>query len=72
VLEEMKTILQNFPDVQLQEILTWATINGAKFLHADKLFGSFEKGKIPGAISINDLDLEHLSLTKASKAQRIC
>lgn len=72
VLEEMKTISQHFPEIKLQEILSWATLNGAKFLQADKFLGSFEKGKIPGAILIKEMDSEHLLLTKASKAQRIC
>jgi cytosine/adenosine deaminase-related metal-dependent hydrolase len=41
---------------QLEQILQWATINGAKALQWDNELGSFEKGKKPGIVLIeNDL-----------------
>ena len=56
VLSEIKTFSQNFPHIQLQDILTWATINGAKALKMDKYLGSFEIGKKPGIVLINALN----------------
>ncbi len=38
--------------VQLEQILQWATINGAKALQWDDELGSFEKGKKPGVALI--------------------
>lgn len=55
VLSEMKTISQNFPNISLQEILTWATINGAKALQMDAQLGSFDVGKKPGIVLIDAL-----------------
>ena len=53
ILDEMKTIQKNFPDISLEAMLGWATINGAKALQIDKDFGSFEKGKMPGVVCLN-------------------
>ncbi|WP_121352539.1 amidohydrolase family protein [Flavisolibacter nicotianae] len=50
ILDEMKTIRKNFPQIPLEELLTWATSNGAKALGMDGFLGSFEKGKKPGVI----------------------
>lgn len=57
ILDEMKTIKENFPAISLEEILRWATINGAKALQMDSVLGSFEKGKKPGIILINEENL---------------
>jgi aminodeoxyfutalosine deaminase len=56
ILDEIKTIRENFPSIQLEEILQWATINGAKALQMDRQLGSFERGKKPGIVNIiNDI-----------------
>jgi imidazolonepropionase-like amidohydrolase len=61
ILDEIKTIRKNFPEIPLQELLGWATINGAKALEMDDQSGSFEKGKKPGIVLINE---ENLSAKK--------
>lgn len=48
ILDELKVITHNNPKIPLQTLLTWATLNGAKFLGFDKELGSIEKGKKPG------------------------
>lgn len=45
---EIKTIQKDFPHIPLEEILSWATINGARALQMENTLGSFEKGKRPG------------------------
>ena len=52
--EEIKTIQQEFPHIPLAEILQWATLNGAKALQLDHQLGSFEKGRQPGVVLINE------------------
>jgi aminodeoxyfutalosine deaminase len=54
ILEEIKTIQQAFPAIEIGTLLKWATSNGAKALHLDSLLGSFEKGKKPGVILIEN------------------
>lgn len=46
--EEIKTLQKHFPELSLEQMLSWATINGAKALKIEKQYGSFEKGKKPG------------------------
>lgn len=45
MVNEMKTIQKGFPNISLDTLLQWATINGAKALGIEKEFGSFAKGK---------------------------
>ena len=54
IIEEIKTIQQHFPEINIETLLKWATSNGAKALQMDSLLGSFEKGKKPGVISIKN------------------
>ena len=70
VLSEIKTICQNFPNIRLKDILTWATINGAKALQMDAQLGIFEIGKIPGIVLIDELNPQG-GITKNSKSKVI-
>ncbi len=54
MLEEIKTIQYNFPKIELQTLLQWATSKGAAALQMSDKLGSFEKGKQPGIVLIND------------------
>lgn len=56
VLDELKTITNYFPEIPLEELLQWATFNGAKALQLDHQFGSFEKGKKPGVIVLKEIE----------------
>lgn len=47
ILSEMNLLQERF-DVPTDELLKWATFNGAEFLEIDRRFGSFELGKQPG------------------------
>ena len=59
ILDEIKTIQQHLPHIPFEELLGWATINGAKALQMDKHLGSFEKGKKPGIVLIEGLSKEN-------------
>ncbi len=69
ILDEMKTLQENFPDLELTTLLKWATINGAKALQMDKMLGGFEKGKQPGVVLIEAAD--DLRVNKKTVAKRI-
>ncbi|MBC7851457.1 MAG: amidohydrolase family protein [Chitinophagaceae bacterium] len=69
ILEELKTLQEHESSLSLPKILKWATLNGAKALEAEQLFGSFEKGKRPGVVSISNIEQQRL--TKASKVTRL-
>lgn len=69
LLDEMKTIQKNFPGISLTKMLQWATLNGAKALQMENALGSFEKGKIPGVVLIENI--EEVKLKKESSIKRI-
>lgn len=56
IVEEMKTINRNFPEIAIEKLLTWATMNGAVALQMDGKLGSFEKGKRPGVVLLENID----------------
>jgi cytosine/adenosine deaminase-related metal-dependent hydrolase len=58
VANELAVLKKQFPSLGTQELLGWATLNGAQFLHADKELGSFEKGKRPGLVLIDENTFE--------------
>ena len=72
VLEEIKTISNYFPEISLEELIKWATLNGAEALGFDNELGSFEIGKSPGINLLNNLDLKNFKLTRDSNVIRIC
>ncbi len=69
ILEELKTISRNFVDIPLETLLQWATINGARALQRDDELGTFEKGKQPGIVLIENINEK--KLTQNSVAKRI-
>jgi cytosine/adenosine deaminase-related metal-dependent hydrolase len=71
ILEEIKTIKHHFPTIPLIELLQWATLNGAEFLGLEQKLGSFEKGKNPGVVLIENVDTKELLLTSDSTSQLI-
>jgi aminodeoxyfutalosine deaminase len=54
ILDEIKSIQKDFPEIPLEEILIWATINGACVLEMDNALGSFNKGKKPGIVHFTE------------------
>jgi cytosine/adenosine deaminase-related metal-dependent hydrolase len=69
LLDEMKTIQKHFAGIELPEMLQWATLNGAKALQMENVYGSFEKGKKPGIILIKNA--EGFQLKENSSVVRI-
>jgi len=69
ILEEIKTLQENFPGLALTTLLKWSSINGARALQMDKMLGSFEKGKQPGIVLIEGAD--DLRVSKKTVARRI-
>lgn len=57
--------------IPLAELLTYATLNGAKALGIDEHKGSIAVGKRPGLVVIEGADLHALSLTPESTTRRI-
>lgn len=52
--QEIQTIRKYYSNIALEEILQWATLNGAMALGIDGKYGSFEKDRQPGVILIDE------------------
>lgn len=69
-LEEIKTLQNHFPAIELQEMIKWATSNGAEALNMDEL-GTIETGKTPGLVLLENCDLENIRLRADSSSKRL-
>lgn len=54
------TLQDHFPEIPLEEMLTWACTNGAKALGMDDRYGTLEVGKKPGIAGITACDIQNL------------
>ena len=68
ILDELKTLHHHFPHLSLSLVLQAATFNGANALGMEKELGSFEKGKRPGVLLLENVSDKILS---NSSVQRI-
>jgi aminodeoxyfutalosine deaminase len=71
ILREMKIIQEHFPSVTLEELIRWATINGAEALGENHTYGTLEPGKKPGLLLIQDLDLVNFRLLPEKRVKRL-
>lgn len=71
ILEEMKTLLFRNPWLSLQEVMPWATRNGARFFGLEQTFGSLEKGKRPGINLLEGVDTERLQLKPETSIRKL-
>ena len=71
VLDEMRTLHRHFPQIPLADLISWATLNGAKALNVDKTLGSFDIGKTPGINLITNIDLGSLQIANDCKVEVI-
>lgn len=57
IIEEMKTIQRYQSFVSFEQLIQWATLNGAKALGYEDLYGSIEVGKQPGLNLIENVEI---------------
>ncbi len=70
MVKEMVCLHENFADVPMEEILRWASLNGARFLKKDDRLGSLTPGKKPGIVRIKNIDNDGF-VTNESESFRI-
>jgi len=67
ILSEMKT-LQQHKNVAFENLLLWATLNGAEFIGLNNRLGSIEVGKIPG---LNLIQLSEEFVIESDKVTKL-
>ena len=71
ILEELKTLQLNFPLLSLEDLISWATVNGARALGEEDRFGIIEPGKKPGLLLLQNADLINMKLLPDSFVTRL-
>ena len=67
ILDELKTLSNKFPCIQLHDLLRWATFNGAHALHIDEKYGSIKLGAQPGLLLLSGVDFKTMRLNPQCK-----
>ena len=70
ILTELKTLHAHYPELQLVETISWATLHGAQHLQFDKELGSIEVGKKPGLNLLEHVD--GMNITANSSVRKLC
>jgi len=71
IIAELKSIQSHFPEINLETLIKWATINGARALGEEDTLGSIEPGKKPGLVLLKNIDLVNLKLQPNSSVSRL-
>ncbi len=69
IVAELCCLQDAFPEVGLNELLTWACCNGAEFLSKENEYGRIAVGMKPGLVAVENLDGDRL--TSESRSRRI-
>ena len=70
MMKELVCLHENFPEVPMNELFTWASHNGARFLGKDDVLGSIVAGMRPGIVHVSGID-ENGCITAESRSRRI-
>jgi cytosine/adenosine deaminase-related metal-dependent hydrolase len=71
ILEEIKTLQAYSPLLPLEDLIRWATLNGAKALGKEDQFGKIETGMKPGLLLLQNIDLRNMKLLPESFVTRL-
>ncbi|MZP66802.1 MAG: cytosine deaminase, partial [Bacteroidales bacterium] len=55
----------------LQDLVKWATFNGAMALRQENNYGNISSGKKPGLLLLQDVDLQNMKLLPESRVKRL-
>lgn len=71
ILTELRLLHDAAPELPLDEIIRWGTLNGAVALGMEETLGSLEKGKKPGLLLLEPVDLHRLRLLPETRVRRL-
>ena len=71
ILEELKVLQTYYPEIPLHKLVKWATFNGAMALRQGNSYGSIRRGKKPGLLLLQDVDLQNMKLLPRTRVTRL-
>lgn len=71
ILPELRLLHDAAPELPLDEIIRWGTLNGAVALGMEETLGSVERGKRPGLLLLEPVDLHRLRLLPETRVRRL-
>lgn len=71
ILSELKTLQEYFPALSLEDLIRWASINGARALCEDHNYGRIEPGMKPGLLLLDNVDLINFKLLPETTVTRL-
>ncbi len=71
ILRELIILQLNFPALGIEDLIAWATINGAKALGEDKEYGKIAPGMRPGILLLENVDLANMKLLPTTVVSRL-
>lgn len=71
ILSELISLQKHFPSLSIEDLVRWATINGARALGEEEHFGKIEIGKKPGLLLLQNVDLINMKLLPDSYVTRL-
>lgn len=70
MMKELLCLHDNFPEVPMSELFTWACLHGAEFLGKEDRLGTLAPGRRPGIVFVSGLD-EDGNITGTSRSERL-
>jgi len=71
ILSELISLQLKFPSLCIEDLVSWATKNGAEALGEAESFGKIEPGKKPGLLLLQNVDLINMKLLPESYITRL-
>lgn len=71
ILSELKTIRSHSTSITLQQLIHWSTINGARALGIENVYGSLKQGKKPGINLLYNEGYESTDINPDMKVKRL-
>lgn len=71
MITQLRLLQDAAPEIPVEEIIRWGTINGARVLRMDNTLGSIEPGKKPGLLLVEPFDLVNMRLIPESRIRRL-
>lgn len=70
MMAELVCLHSNFPQIPMNTLFVWASLNGARFLSKEDVLGTLTPGKRPGIVMISGLDADG-NITSESRSERL-